>query len=98
MYEKIRKDRATRVQQASRRAGESMNDRIGFAPLTPRDMALATAEGKLTGMHLSLHTKEKILIPSHTVNEMNLYNMRDHIAAEVSKKPFPKAGHTSSRL
>lgn len=80
MYEKIRKDRATKVQQASLRAGESVKYRIGFAPLTPHEMALAAAEGRLT------------------VNEMNLYNMHDHIAPEVSGKPFAKAGHISSPL
>ena len=49
MYEKIRKGRATRVQQASAIAGETMEERIGFNRLTAHDMALAAVEGKLTG-------------------------------------------------
>lgn len=50
LYEKIRKDRATRVQQSSARATENLNERIGFSSLTPHDASLAAAEGKLTGM------------------------------------------------
>lgn len=81
IYEKIRKDRATRVQQASSRAGENfMNERLGFKPLVPRDAALAAAEGKLT------------------INEMNLYKMHDHIAAEVGVMRTSKIGHVPSRL
>ena len=54
MYEKIRKGRATRIQQSSARAGEGLSERIGFTTLTPRDASLAAAEGKLTGKYLSL--------------------------------------------
>ena len=54
MYEKIRKERATRVQQASASAMENLNERIGFTSLTPRDtLSLAAAKGKLTGKCLS---------------------------------------------
>ena len=49
LYEKIRKERATRVQQSSARATENLNERIGFSSLTPHDASLAAAEGKLTG-------------------------------------------------
>lgn len=48
MYQKIRKPRATRVQTASARATENLNERIGFTSLTPHDASLAAAEGKLT--------------------------------------------------
>ena len=48
MYQLIRKDRATRVQTASARATENLNERIGFTSLTPHDASLAAAEGKLT--------------------------------------------------
>ncbi|KAF9788257.1 salicylate hydroxylase [Thelephora terrestris] len=65
-YEKIRKNRATRVQQSSIRAGENISERIGFARLSPHEMALAAATGKVTA------------------NEINLYKMHDHIAAEVA--------------
>jgi len=48
MYQDIRKPRATRVQLASARATENLNERIGFTSLTPHDASLAAAEGKLT--------------------------------------------------
>ncbi|KAF9268247.1 salicylate hydroxylase [Marasmius fiardii PR-910] len=48
MYQVIRKDRATRVQTASARATENLNERIGFTSLTPHDASLAAAAGKLT--------------------------------------------------
>jgi len=85
MYEKIRKGRATRIQQSSARAGEGLNERIGFTTLTPHDASLAAAEGKLTGKYLSLtmHWGRITAIPSLTVNEMNSYKMHDHIATEV---------------
>ena len=84
MYEKIRKERATRVQRASARAMENLNERAGFTSLTPHDMSLAAAEGKLTSKCLSLTAHEGRTLTSFlTVNEMNLYRMHDHIAAEV---------------
>lgn len=62
MYEKIRKGRATRVQQASAMAGETMDERIGFNRLTPHEMAVAAVEGKLTGKRLILTLSEIRLI------------------------------------
>ncbi|THU92301.1 hypothetical protein K435DRAFT_672349, partial [Dendrothele bispora CBS 962.96] len=49
LYQTIRKPRATRVQAASARTMENLNERIGFTSLTPHDATLAAAEGKLTG-------------------------------------------------
>lgn len=84
MYEKIRKGRATRVQQASLRATENLNERIGFTSLTPHDMSLAAAEGELTSKCFSLtRYGARILMLSPAVNEMNSYKMHDHVAAEV---------------
>ena len=84
MYEKIRKERATRVQQASARAMENLNERIGFTSLTPHDMSLAAAEGRLTSKCLFLAAHEdRALMHLLTVTEMNTYKMHDHIAAEV---------------
>ena len=54
MYERIRKERATRVQQASLRATENLNERIGFTSLKPHDVSLAAAKGELTSECLSL--------------------------------------------
>lgn len=94
MYERIRKNRATRVQQASIRAGENANDRIGFTLLTPHDMALAGAEGRLTGKCLVLIScLRRMSRLSPAVNEVNAYKMHDHIAAEA-----PRMGRLLSRL
>ena len=84
MYEKIRKERATRVQQASARAGEDLNERVGFTSLKPDDMSLATTEGKLTSKRLSFTVYgSRILMLFLIVDEIGSYKMRDHIAAEV---------------
>jgi salicylate hydroxylase len=48
LYQKIRKPRATRVQSASARATENLNERIGFTSMTAPDAELAAADGKLT--------------------------------------------------
>lgn len=64
-YEHIRKPRATRVQAASARATENLNERIGFTSLSAPEAALAAKDGKLT------------------VNEMNEYDMKAHIAKEA---------------
>jgi salicylate hydroxylase len=48
MYEQIRKPRATRVQAASVRATENLNERIGFSSMSAPEQRLAAAEGKLT--------------------------------------------------
>lgn len=83
MYQAIRKPRATRVQTASARATENLNERIGFTSLTPHDASLAAADGKLTSKWLI----NCIWVLTHTrfpVNEMNGYKMQDHIASEVA--------------
>ncbi|KAJ7265854.1 salicylate hydroxylase [Mycena haematopus] len=48
LYQTIRKPRATRVQLASAKATENLNERIGFTSLPAPDAELAAAEGKLT--------------------------------------------------
>lgn len=68
LYEQIRKPRATRVQAASARATENLNERIGFTSLSAPEAKLAAKAGKLT------------------VDEMNLYDMRAHIAKEVAAR------------
>jgi salicylate hydroxylase len=47
-YQKIRKPRATRVQAASARATENLNERIGFSSLNAPEAKLAAQAGKLT--------------------------------------------------
>ncbi|OAL23606.1 hypothetical protein AYO22_06183 [Fonsecaea multimorphosa] len=61
LYERIRKPRATKVQAASARARENINERIGFSSQKIGYKA-AVATGKLT------------------IDEMNLYDMRRHVA------------------
>ncbi|GAA5999691.1 uncharacterized protein JCM10292_003699 [Rhodotorula paludigena] len=68
LCEQIRKPRATRVQAASARATENLNERIGFTSLSAPEAKLAAKAGKLT------------------VDEMNLYDMRAHIAKEVAAR------------
>ena len=90
MYEKIRKERATKVQQASSRAGDNLNERIGFTGLTPHDTSLAAAEGKLTSKRLSLTMYGGgSLTPFFTVNEIVSYKMHEHVAAEVGAENTP---------
>lgn len=48
LYEAVRKPRGTRVQVASKRALENLNERIGFSSLTAHDARLKAREGKLT--------------------------------------------------
>lgn len=52
LYEHIRKPRATRVQTASARATENINERIGFSSLNAHDAKLAAAANKLTGEYI----------------------------------------------
>ena len=65
LYERIRKPRATKVQQASARARENINERIGFSS-QKIGYKEAAASGKLT------------------IDEMNLYDMRRHVASEAA--------------
>ncbi|KAJ7638439.1 salicylate hydroxylase [Roridomyces roridus] len=65
MYQTIRKPRATRVQTASARATENLNERIGFTSMTAPDAELAAAEGKLTinemnGYEMHYHVAEEV--------------------------------------
>jgi salicylate hydroxylase len=63
LYEAVRKPRGTRVQDASKRALENLNERIGFSSLTAHDARLKAREGKLTinemnGYDLHAHIAE----------------------------------------
>ncbi|KAJ6627398.1 salicylate hydroxylase [Mycena sp. CBHHK59/15] len=65
LYETIRKPRATRVQSASAKATENLNERIGFTSMTAPDAELAAAEGKLTinemnGYKMHYHIAEEV--------------------------------------
>lgn len=54
LYERIRKPRATRVQHASLRATENINERIGFST-QPYTQGKLAATGKLTTDELNLY-------------------------------------------
>lgn len=59
MYQRIRYDRGTRVQEKSRLATENINERIGFSSLEAPDKNLAAGEGKLTIAELNLYDMKK---------------------------------------
>lgn len=48
MYNQIRYPRAFRVQEASKRALENLNERIGFSSLSAPEERLAASQNKLT--------------------------------------------------
>jgi len=56
LYERVRKPRATRVQQASLRATENINERIGFST-QPYTQGKLASTGKLTTDELNLYGK-----------------------------------------
>lgn len=70
LYQAIRSPRGTRVQDASKRALENLNERIGFSSLSAPEAALATKENKLTvdemnryDMHS--HIASQVALESH---------------------------------
>lgn len=48
MYNRIQYPRASRVQEASKRALENLNERIGFSSLSAPEERLAATQNKLT--------------------------------------------------
>lgn len=58
LYEKIRKERATRVQDASFRARENLNERIGWSSSTDRQGKLTIEE--VCGYNMREHLDELI--------------------------------------
>lgn len=54
LYEQVRKPRATRVQQASLRATENINERIGFST-QPYSQSKIASTGKLTTDEMNLY-------------------------------------------
>ncbi|KAJ1599100.1 hypothetical protein NDA14_001795 [Ustilago hordei] len=59
LYQHIRKPRATRVQYASARALENLNERIGFSSLGAPHAALAAKENKLTVNEMNTYDMKK---------------------------------------
>lgn len=87
-YEHIRKPRATRVQAASARATENLNERIGFTSLTAPEAALAAKEGKLTVNEMNEYDMH-----AHIAKEAKAYG---HLfAAEPHTPPRSEAASTS---
>ena len=77
IYQKIRKERATRVQQSSTKAMGELKERIGFTTLTPEDIALAAKEGRLTGKNLFLHPARRY------GTNIPLYSSRDELVQDA---------------
>ncbi|KXJ90067.1 putative salicylate hydroxylase [Microdochium bolleyi] len=80
VYEEVRKPRATKVQAASERARENLNERIGFSSNTDSKLyKVAGEDDKLT------------------IEEMNLYDMHQHVAevyARTRGSPQAETGFT----
>ena len=74
MYERVRKERATKVQSASARATEDLNERIGFSSLSKK------VGPKLTSKYdVKFFLHEMCSWVPFIVAEMNLYDMRKHL-------------------
>lgn len=69
LYERVRKPRATRVQMASARATENLNERIGFTSLPPHDEMLRAKKGMLTISEMNSYKMEEHV--SMLIEEMN---------------------------
>lgn len=82
-YEHIRKPRATRVQAASARATENLNERIGFTSLTAPEAALAANEGKLT-----VNEMNEYRMHDHIAKEAKTFN---HLYSADNGNGSPKA-------
>lgn len=63
LYEKLRKSRATRVQDASIRARENLNERIGWSSSADRPGKLTIEE--VCGYNMSDHLKELLEARAH---------------------------------
>lgn len=55
MYNQIRYPRASRVQEASKRALENLNERLGFSSLPAHEERLAASQNKLTVAEMNLY-------------------------------------------
>lgn len=58
LYERVRKPRATRVQMASARATENLNERIGFTSCSPSSELLRAKQGMLTISEMNSYRME----------------------------------------
>ena len=90
MYERIRKPRATRVQESSHKALENLNERIGFSSLTAHDAAVAAREGKLTVNEMNTYDMKAHV--RETVREMSgASSLPSSIGADVAGMAAPAA-------
>lgn len=87
LYERVRKPRATRVQQASLRATENINERIGFST-QPYTQGKLAATGKLTTDELNLYGKNLIMASMrHVLTCKRLYRHEAGCRAQLSRFP-----------
>ncbi|SOV03712.1 related to salicylate 1-monooxygenase [Ustilago sp. UG-2017a] len=88
LYQHIRKPRATRVQYASARALENLNERIGFSSLSAPHAALAAKENKLTVNEMNTYDMKKHIRES-------LDPASSAAAAAAAAAPPPPASSTA---
>jgi salicylate hydroxylase len=86
LYEHIRKPRATRVQEASIRATEDINERIGFSS-TPYSQTKHANTGVLTIDEMNLVSLLSYQDYRLILTNAAQYNMNDHIADNASDYP-----------
>jgi salicylate hydroxylase len=72
LYNQIRQSRASRVQEASKRALENINERLGFSSLPAHEERYAASQNKLTVSEMNLyvmadHVQEVVVNSGKTI-------------------------------
>ncbi|KAH7229915.1 putative salicylate hydroxylase [Fusarium oxysporum] len=82
VFEEVRKPRATKVQAASARARENINERIGFSSNTNTKVYnVATEDGKLTIDEMNMYNMH-----NHVANVFNERRLKEKIEPEEPKE------------
>ncbi|TVY79972.1 FAD-dependent urate hydroxylase [Fusarium oxysporum f. sp. cubense] len=82
VFEEVRKPRATKVQAASARARENINERIGFSSNTNTKVYnVATEDGKLTIDEMNMYNMH-----NHVANVFNERRLKEKIKSEEPKE------------
>ncbi|KAF4418749.1 salicylate hydroxylase [Fusarium acutatum] len=94
VFEEVRKPRATKVQAASARARENINERIGFSSNTNTKVYnVATEDGKLTIDEMNMYNMK-----DHVANVFNERRLKENIKSEPNEEDhkFKLGGGTLS--
>lgn len=86
LYEQIRKPRATKVQAASARARENINERIGFSSMNVGYKA-AVASGKLTIDEMNLYDMRKDVASQAAPERKVVAQTEDAALAAIRNRP-----------